>query len=297
MSSSLEIQLIAVVVSVACALPGVFLILRKLSMIVESIAHTVLLGIVLAFLVTNDLNSPFLILGAALVGLFTAWLTELLVRTKLMSEDSGIGIVFTLLFSIAVILLSKYAGKVHMCEDTVLMGELAYTPFDRLILAGVDRGPVALYVSSGLLVLNIGIITLFFKELKLVSFDPVLASVLGFSPVLLHYLLMSLVSVTAVGSFQSIGSILVVAFMIAPPTTAYLLSDDLKHMLWISCGLAVLNSVLGFQMADILDVSISGSMAVMSGLSFTLAFVFAPQRGLIRVLRRRRRQIREWTKR
>ncbi len=297
MSSSHEILLISMLISIACALLGVFLVLRKLSMVVESITHTVLLGIVLAFFITNDLNSPLLIVGAALVGLFTTWLTEMLVKTRLMSEDSGIGMVFTLLFSIAVILLSKYAGKVHLCEDTVLKGELAFAPFDRLVIAGSDIGPVALYVSAALLLLNLAVILFFFKEFKLSSFDPILASVLGFSPALMHYLLMSLVSVTSVGAFQSIGSILVVAFMIAPPATAYLLSDDLKRMMLISCAVALLNSVLGFYMADALALSISGCMAVMCGLSFALAFILAPQRGLMSTMRRKRRHLAQWSNR
>jgi manganese/zinc/iron transport system permease protein len=132
MSPQFEIQLIAVIVAIGCALPGVFLVLRKMSMMSDSITHTILLGIVLAFLVTHDLSSPFLIGGAALMGVVTIWLTETLHRTRLLSEDAAIGIVFPLLFSIAVILITRYAGAAHLDTDSVLLGELAFELTDTI---------------------------------------------------------------------------------------------------------------------------------------------------------------------
>ncbi|MGL5437908.1 MAG: metal ABC transporter permease [Lachnospiraceae bacterium] len=290
MSAAFEIQLIAVFVSVACALPGTFLVLRKMSMMSDSITHTILLGIVLAFFFTHDLNSPFLIVGAALMGVVTVWLTETLAGTGLVSEDSAIGIVFPLLFSMAVILITRYAGSVHLDTDSVLLGELAFAPFNRLTVFGVDVGAKAIYTSGILLLLNIVLIAVFYKEVKIATFDPLLAAVLGFSPVLVHYGLMTLVSLTAVGAFESVGSVLVVAFMIGPPVTAYLLTDDLKRMLFLSAGFGAISGVAGYQLAVLLDVSIAGSMAVMTGLFFLLVWIFAPKRGLIGMLVQKRRQ-------
>ena len=294
MSSALEIQLIAVIVSVACALPGAFLVLRKMSMMSDSITHTILLGIVLAFFLTHDLDSPFLIVGAAFMGVITVWLTETLTKTRLLSEDSAIGIVFPLLFSIAIILISRYAGSVHLDTDSVLLGELAFAPFNRMIVLGADIGAKALYTSGVLLLINVVLITVFYKELKVVTFDPMLAAVLGFSPAIIHYGLMTLVSLTAVGAFEAVGSILVVAFMIGPPVTAYLLTDDLKTMLLLSALFGGLSGVLGYQAASLLDVSIAGSMAVAIGLIFAFIFVFAPKRGLIGVVVRKSRHRREY---
>ncbi|EHQ87999.1 metal ABC transporter permease [Desulfosporosinus youngiae] len=290
MSPQFEIQLIAVIVAIACSLPGVFLVLRGMSMMSDSITHTILLGIVLAFFLTHDLSSPFLIMGATLMGVVTVWLTETLNRTRLLSEDSAIGIVFPLLFSIAIILITRYAGSVHLDTDAVLLGELAFAPFERLIISGVDLGAKSIYKSSVILMLNLAVIVLFFKELKLVTFDSMLAAALGFSPVLVHYCLMTLVSLTAVSAFEAVGSVLVVAFMIGPPVTAYLLTDDLKHMLIISGAIGAVNGILGYQAAAFFDVSIAGSMAVVTGMVFTLAFVLAPRRGLVSALRRRRLQ-------
>lgn len=290
MSPHLEIQLIAVIVAVACSLPGVFLVLRKMSMMSDSITHTILLGIVLAFFLTHDLSSPFLIMGAALTGVVTVWLTETLNRTRLLSEDSAIGIVFPLLFSIAIILITRYAGSVHLDTDAVLLGELAFAPFDRLVVSGLDLGAKAIYTSGVILVLNLLVIVLFFKELKLVTFDPMLAAALGFSPVLIHYGLMTMVSLTAVSAFEAVGSVLVVAFMIGPPVTAYLLTDDLRTMLILSGAIGAVNGILGYQAAAAFDVSIAGSMAVITGAIFCLVFILAPRRGLVSALRRRRLQ-------
>lgn len=292
-SPMLEIQLIAVFVAVACALPGVFLVLRRLSMMSDSITHTILLGIVLAFFATRDLSSPLLMVGAAGMGVLTVWLTELLSKTRLLAQDAAIGIVFPLLFSIAIILISRYAGSLHLDTDAVLLGELAFAPFDRLLVLGTDIGARAIYTTGVLLFLNLAVILLFFKELKLATFDPVLAATLGFSPALLHYGLMTLVSLTAVGAFQAVGSVLVVAFMIAPPATAYLLTDRLRTMLLLSALVGALGSILGCLAAFALDVSIAGSMAVAAGLLFLAAFLFAPRRGMVSLLLRRHRQTAE----
>ena len=278
MTAGVEIQLIAVIVSAACALPGVFLVLRKMSMMSDSITHTILMGIVLAFFLTEDLSSPLLIAGAALMGVATVWLTETLMNTRLMSEDSAVGIVFPLLFSIAIILITRYAGSVHLDTDSVLLGELAFAPFDRLVVFGVDIGAKAIYTSGALLLINVILITVFYKELKIVTFDPMLASLLGFSPGLVHYGLMTLVSLTAVGAFEAVGSVLVVAFMIGPPLTAYLLTDELKKMLLLSAGFGALSGILGYHAALLPDVSIAGGMAVTTGLIFAVVFIFAPKR-------------------
>lgn len=288
--TQVEIQLIAVVAAVACALPGVFLVLRRMAMMSDAISHTVLLGIVLSFFLVEDINSPLLIVGAALMGVITVSLVELLNRTGLVQEDASIGLVFPALFSLAVILISRYAGNVHLDSDAVLLGELAFAPFDRFLVAGRDLGPISLYVMGGILLLNLAFIFVFYKELKLATFDSGLAAALGFSPGLIHYGLMSLVSVTAVGAFDTVGSILVVALMIAPPATAYLLTDGLPQMLGLSALIAAGGAIGGYWLAHGLDANIAGSMATMYGLIFAIVFLLAPERGLLALARRRARQ-------
>lgn len=288
--TQIEIQLIAVVVAIACALPGVFLVLRGMAMMSDAISHTVLLGIVLGFFLVEDINSPVLIVGAALMGLITVSLVELLNSTRLVREDAAIGLVFPALFSIAVILISRYAGDVHLDSDAVLLGELAFAPFDRFIVGGTDLGPVALYSMLAILVLNLLFIIIFYKELKLATFDAGLAAVLGFSPALIHYSLMGVVSITAVGAFDTVGSILVVALMIAPPVSAYLLTDHLPRLLGLSALIAAGGAIAGYWLAHWLDASIAGSMATVLGLIFGVVFLLAPERGLVALAQRRRRQ-------
>jgi manganese/zinc/iron transport system permease protein len=286
----IEIQLIASAVAVSCALPGCFLILRRMAMMSDAISHSILVGIAVGFFLIRDLASPLLVLSAALTGVLTVSLVELLTRTKLVREDAAIGLIFPALFSIGVILISRYAGQVHLDVDAVLLGELAFAPFNRLTVLGRDIGPKGLYLMAGILLLNLLFILVFFKELKLATFDAGLAGALGFSPAVIHYGLMTVVSITAVGAFDAVGSVLVVALMIAPPATAYLVTDRLPAMLSLSCLIGVTCAVSGYWTAHVLDASIAGSMATMTGILFLAAFLAAPDRGLAAIIVRRARQ-------
>jgi manganese/zinc/iron transport system permease protein len=292
-ATQIEIQLIAAVVAVACALPGVFLVLRRMALMSDAISHTVLLGIVLSFFAVQTLHSPFLILGAAAMGVITVALVEALNHTRLVKQDAAIGLVFPALFSIAVILISRFARGVHLDVDAVLLGELAFAPFDRITFLGLDL-PLALLVMSGILLLNLLFIGLFYKELKLATFDAGLAAALGFSPVLIHYALMTLVSITAVGAFDAVGSVLVVALMVTPAAAAYLLTDNLRRMLGLSALIAVVSAIGGYWLARILNANIAGSMATITGIVFVLILLVAPERGLIALARRRTRQAMEF---
>lgn len=289
MSAATEIQLIAVVVAVACALPGVFLVLRRMAMMSDAISHTVLLGIVLGFFAIGSLESPLLVLAAAAMGVVTVSLVELLLRTRLVRQDAAIGLVFPALFSVAVILISRFARGVHLDVDAVLLGELTFAPLDRLDIGSVDL-PRSLVVMGLILLINVVVIGLFYKELKLTTFDAGLAAALGFSPALVHYGLMLMVSVTAVGAFDAVGSILVVALMIAPASAAYLLTDRLSRMLLYSAALAAAGAIGGFWLAWFLDANIAGAIAAVLGVLFLGAFLLAPQRGLAAQAARRAHQ-------
>jgi manganese/zinc/iron transport system permease protein len=285
-----EIILIASVVAASCSLVGAFLVLRRMSLMSDAISHAILLGIVLMFFLVESTASLPMILAATLTGVLTVTLVEALFRTQLVREDAAIGLVFPALFSFGVILISRYAGNVHLDTDAVLLGELVFTPFDRLVVAGADLGPRALWLAGGVGLVNLLFVIIFFKELKLATFDAGLAAALGFSPVAIHYALMTLVSVTAVSSFEAVGSVLVVALMITPPAAAYLLTDRLPVMLGLSVALGVISAVAGYFLARLLDASIAGSMATMTGVIFTLVLFLAPGRGLVARWALRRRQ-------
>jgi len=289
-SPQIEIQLIAAVVAIACAIPGVFLVLRKMALISDAISHSILPGIVLGFFITHDLNSPLLIVLAALTGVITVILVEAIQKTGLVKEDTAIGLVFPALFSIGVILIAKNANDVHLDVDAVLLGELAFAPFDRLMLFGADVGPKSLWIMGTILLITVMLLLLFFKELKVSTFDAGLSSAMGISPIVMHYGLMSISSITVVGAFDAVGAILVVALMIAPAATAYLLTSDLKKMLLLSIVFGVFAAIGGYWLANILDASISGSMTTVLGFVFLMVYLFAPRKGLISVLYRQKQQ-------
>lgn len=285
-----DIQLVAIIVAASCAVPGAFLVLRRMSMMTDAISHSILLGIVLAFFLVKDLSSPILIIGAAASGVLAISLIEAVNRSRLVKKDASIGIVFPFLFSVAVILLSKYARNVHIDIHSVLLGEIAFAPFNRLILSGMDLGPKSAYVMGSILLLNLLFISLFYKELKVSTFDESFASSIGFRPRLIHYLLMAVVSFTCVGAFDAVGSILVIALIVIPPCCAYLLTDSLFRMILLSVVFGISAAVSGFWVANWLDVNIAGSMAFVCGLFFLVVFLLAPQRGLFGIMREKRRQ-------
>jgi len=179
---------------------------------------------------------------------------------------------------------------VHLDVDAVLLGELAFAPLDRFEIWGRDLAPQSLVLMGAILLLNGVLLLLFYKELKLATFDAGLAATLGFSPALIHYGLMSSVSVTAVGAFNAVGSILVVALMIGPPATAYLLTNRLSVMIVLSMVIGAGAAIAGYWLAHVLDASIAGSMATMTGAIFLLALLGAPEQGVLASVRRRSQQ-------
>ncbi|MCX7551430.1 metal ABC transporter permease [Xanthomarina sp. F2636L] len=289
-NAQIEIQLIASLVAIACAIPGTFLVLRKMAMISDAISHSILPGLVVGFFITQDLNSPLLILLAALTGVITVVLVERIQKTGLVKEDTAIGLVFPALFSIGVILIAKNANDIHLDVDAVLLGELAFAPFDRIFISGIDVGPKSLWIIGIILSITIGLLFAFFKELKISTFDAGLAASLGFSPALIHYGLMTVASVTTVGAFDAVGAILVVALMIAPAASAYLLTTDLKKMLGLAVIFGVFSAISGYWLAHWLDASIAGSITTMLGLLFLVIYLFAPSKGLIAVMYREKQQ-------
>lgn len=296
MSPATELQWIAAVAALACALPGGFLLLRRQALLSDALSHSVLLGIVVAFFLLGSLDSPWLVAGASLSGLLMVLLVDLLQRDGRIKEDAALGLVFPLLFSVAVILISRWAGHIHLDTDAVLLGELAFAPFRRLEWLGLDL-PVALWQMGGLLLLNLGFLLLFWKELSLSAFDSLLAGSLGFRPALLHTLELGLLSLTCVAAFDAVGSVLVVALIVTPAVTARLLSDRLPaYFVWAAL-VAVLSSQIGWRLAVGLDASIAGSMAVAGGLLFTAALLFSPRRGWVAGLRRERAQRRQFARR
>lgn len=290
LSFSSQILWLMVVTAVACALLGNFLVLRGLSMVSDALAHSVLLGMVLAYFATHNLHSPWLIVGAALFGVLTVFCIEWLSNTGLVKNDDAVGIVFPLFFSLAVLLITRYARNVHLDTDMVLMGEALLAPLHTVAIAGVAV-PKSLLFMSALLVVNVVFLAVFYKELKITTFDPAFAALAGFSSTALFYALMTLTSFTTVVAFDAVGAILVVSFFITPAASAYLLTKRLRSMLLVSCLFAVVHSILGFRIAMAWNLSLSGTTASVSGLTFLLTCLLHPGgwlTGAIRAAQNRR---------
>ena len=270
----------AALVSVTCALLGCFLILRRMAMVGDAISHAVLPGIVIAFLLSGTRDSTTMLLGAGIIGILTTFLIEFFHKKARLQTDASIGVTFTWLFAVGVVLISLFAGKVDLDQDCVLYGEIAYVPLDVIVTdSGLNIGPRSLYILGSIYLAVTGFIIVGYKELFLTTFDPAYAKAIGISTGLWHYLLMGAVSATTVGSFESVGAILVVALLVAPPATAYLITDEFKTMLILSSLIGILASVSGYYVAVWLDGSIAGAIAMMCGIIFFLAFFFSPTHG------------------
>lgn len=271
MNLILTIYIIAILVSISCSILGVFLVLKKISMLTDAISHTILLGIIISFFIVKKIDSPLLIVGASIFALMTVYLVELISNIRLIKEDSAIGIVMSFLFSIAVILVSKYTANTHLDVDSVLLGEIVFAPFHTKTIFGLEI-PYSVITGIMVLYLNLTFIVLFFKEIKISIFDRVLASSLGLFPIFIHYSLMTLVSITAITSFEAIGVTLMVSFMVGPASTAYLISKSLKAMICWSIFFGILSTLIGVRLAFEFDISISGAISVVIGMIFLIVF-------------------------
>ncbi len=291
MSHEIEIQIIAALVATGCAIPGMFLVLREKAMITDSVSHSILPGIALGFLIAGDVSSPVLILGASVAALASVFSSEALSKSRLMSNDSSIAFVYPFLFSVGVILISGYAGNAHLDIDSVLLGEIALAPLDRIVAGGRDIGPFALYSSGAVALLNGAFVTVFYKELKLSAFDPSGAKSSGVSNPALSFSFSAIVCVTCVVSFGSVGSVLLVALVATPPCCALLLTNKLGGAIAVSVITAIAASVAGFHAAVVWNTNIAGAVTTVLGVLFVLILMLAPRRGILsRALENRRRK-------
>lgn len=279
--STFWIILTACLASTACALAGSFLVLRKQAMLSDAISHAVLPGIAIAFLLTASRNTLPMLLGAGAFGLLTVWLTEQLQRRGRLRNDASMGIVFTSLFAIGVVIITLFAGQVDLDQECILYGEIAYVPWDLWLLDGLSLGPRPVWILGFVVLINLSFIIFFYKELKVYAFDPDLAVSLGIPVVLVHYGLMGTVSFSTIAAFESVGAILVVALIIVPPAAAYLWVQRLSRMLMLAVAFGIFSSVSGYYLALFTNSSIAGAIAVMTGVLFTIAVFLNPNDGLL----------------
>lgn len=267
---NLEILSILLITSFICSLIGVFISLRKMAMLMDAISHTVLIGVVLVYLITRDINSPFLIVGASIICVITVYLIEALSNKKI-EKGAATGLIFPLLFSIGVLIIDKKLKNSQISINSALFGKLEFIVFKRLRINGFDIGPLALYIMLFIAIITIIFIILFYKELKIISFDKVFAKTSGVSILLVHYLFISLISVTAAAAFDIVGVILVISLIVGPSITSLLFTKNLKETIYYSILIGFFNSLIGYGIAFRYDIIISGVVASVNMGVFLLA--------------------------
>jgi manganese/zinc/iron transport system permease protein len=262
----------------SCAILGCFLVLRRMSLLGDAISHAVLPGIVIAFLLTGQLTGWPIFVGALVLGVITAALSQGLTSLGRVSEDTSLGIVFTSLFALGVVLIQGWVQHADLDVDCVLQGQIDFAGVTQDFYGWQISRPILALLPT--LAITIAFVAIFWKELKIVSFDPALAAAMGIRVAMVHYLLMAMVSVATVASFEAVGSILVVAMLIVPAAAADLLSSRLSMMVLWATLIGVVSAALGYVFGAALNTSVAGMMAVAAGGQFALAVIFSPRSGL-----------------
>ena len=259
----------ASLVGITCGILGCFIVLRNMALIGDAISHSILPGVVVGFVVAGY-NVLAFFAGAVVAGFVTAVLITWLQRNVKTKEDSAIGISFTVMFALGVMGISLVNRQgVHLDLKDFLFGTILGVSNQDLWLSGV----IALFV--------VGCVAIFYRYFFITTFQPVIARTLGISSRTMHYFLMLLLSFTIVASLQSVGVILVVAMLIIPASTAYLLTNRLRSMIFISAGVGLASSVLGLVAAIVLNTTPGPAMTVMAGIIYALTVCFAPEKGLL----------------
>lgn len=269
-----EPLLILLLTAISSSILGVLLYFKKSVMVADAIAHTVILGIVVAFWFVRDLSSPWLIIGAALMGLITVVLIEALSNTKQIRMDAAIGLVTPTFFSIAVLIITKFFRNVHLDIDVVLMGDIVFAPFNRLTILGMSL-PKSFIYSAFILILVLLLLWLAYPIVKLVLFDEIFAHTIGISYVLVNTILMAMISLNSVIAFENTGVILVLALLIAPVMTASLLAHRFWPIMVLSVGIAIIDTLIGFVLANLWNTSIAGMISFVCLLVFMGVFSFS----------------------
>ncbi len=259
----------SVLAAIVLGVLGCFVVLRRMALIGDALSHSVLPGVVLALLLTGSTGVTGLLLGALLAGLLTAVLVNLVSRHSRTKEDSAVGIVFTALFALGIILISSLPRGTHFDLKCFLFG-------DPLAVGGED---FLMMMSIGVAVLSI--VGLLYHPLKLVSFDPVLAAAMGVPVTFLHYLLMGMLAAVVVAGLKATGVVLVVAMLITPASAAYQLSNRLGPMLFLSGLFGSISAAAGMSLAFVTNSPTGPSMVVVATLLFGLTLLFSPSHGLI----------------
>lgn len=270
----------ALLVAVLCSFLGCFLILRKQALMADAISHTILLGIVLAFLISSTLDGIPMLIGGCIAGLFTAALTQW-IQNRAIKNDAAIGIVFTTLFAIAVIIISLKTSQVHIDVNHTIMGEMAFIPWELMNVFSLFEAPRAIVLLLLASIVVLAVCLGLYERWKMIMFDEHYAKTTGVNVQLYNYAFMLLLSLVAVAAFDAVGSILVIALLITPAATAYLWTHRLSTMLWLSVVISAVCAILGIWLAWQWDTTMAGMIALTTGVVFIFSFIINRWRGAL----------------
>jgi manganese/zinc/iron transport system permease protein len=267
------IGLMGFAVTAACGLVGNYLILRRMALMGDAVSHSVLPGLVIAFLWSGSRGTGPMFVGALVAGVVTTLIIEAIHQRTRIKQDAAIGIAFSTLFAIGVLLTSIYAQQIDLDAECVLYGEIAFVPLEPMVeLGGFVLGPLPFVRMAAVLFGVSLLIVLFYKELLVTSFDAALAKSLGINPTWAHHGLMAVLSIVVVSAFESVGAILVIAMLILPGATASLMTRSLSRMHLIAIGHAFICAWLGVSLGTWLDCSIAAAMVVVGAGLFGLVW-------------------------
>ncbi|VEI13980.1 metal ABC transporter permease [Trueperella bialowiezensis] len=264
---------LALMTAAACSLPGIFMVLRKNSMLVDAITHSIFPGVAIGYLLTRDLQSPLLIVGAACAGLAVVYGTQALARTRMLAGDSSIGLVFPAMFAVGVLITSAGFSGIHFDTHVALVGDLNLAAFSRLEIGRHDLGPSYFYTMLAVFLINLLVTRALYHQLLASTFDEDHARSLGINTAVLSFILMTMVAVTATAAFNAVGAILVIAVMITPAATAKVISKTMRQMFAWTMVFALFGAGAGFWIAYHLDTGASAAMAVVYGVQFFIVLV------------------------
>lgn len=264
----------AVFTSISCGIPGTFLVLRRMSLTGDAISHSVLPGIVIGFLVSGSLDSPWIILGAALSGWITVVIIDLVSRKTGVREDAATGVVFTAMFSIGVVLMRVFAAKIDLDPDCVLFGNLETAVHGaRTIIGRWDVPNIALTTGAAAFAALLFAIAIYHRLLA-TSFDPVLSRLTGQTPARIHSLLLGVTAAVVVTAFQSVGAIMAVALLVLPAATSLLVVRRLPFVLTGVVIHSILASVAGIYLATAAGFNLGASVILSGAALFLIALAF-----------------------
>jgi len=274
--SSIDFWIIitAMMVSLSCVIPGTFMVLRSMSMFGDAISHAVLPGIVIAYLISGSRGGIALLIGAAAAGMLVTLLIGWLQSRLRIQNDAAIGLSYTFLFAVGIILVSLFSSQTDLDQECVLYGEIAYAPFDTWVTdAGFSLGPRQLWISGGLTLMTLFILAFAYRPLFVSSFDPEFAATAGYHVKFWHFILLAMISLSTVISFEAVGSILVIALLTGPAVTAMLLPVRLPYVFLFASIFGCTGSFFGYFLSIVLGASVSGSIAVAIGLQFAIVLL------------------------